>query len=98
MQRQTLNWNIRLSNRERGLVKNSEMVESMMTALQISNLKKINNKSTPIVIMNNNGRGNVKAVAKCLKQENFSEVYVLQGGFEGWTQSALRLAGLVLNF
>ena len=59
-----------------------------MTVLQIAALKKVN-KGTTVLLMDKNG-GGAKAVAKELSGRGFRRIFVINGGFQGWTGSKLQ--------
>ena len=59
-----------------------------MTVLQIAALKKVG-KGTTVLLMDKNG-GGAKAIAKELSGRGFRKVFVVNGGFQGWTGSKLQ--------
>lgn len=61
-----------------------------VTALEIQALKRVN-KGTKILLLDKNGNGASKAVAKELASLGFSNAYVISGGFQGWVSSKLQV-------
>lgn len=61
-----------------------------MTALEIQALKRVN-KGTKILLMDKNGSGTSKAVAKELAKLGFGSALIIAGGFQGWTASKLQV-------
>ena len=59
-----------------------------MTVLQIAALKKVK-KGTTVLLMDKNG-GGAKAIARELSGRGFRRVFVISGGFQGWTGSKLQ--------
>lgn len=59
-----------------------------VTVLQIAALKKVS-KGTRVLLLDRNG-GSAKAVARELSRRGFRRVFVIQGGFSGWTASKLQ--------
>lgn len=53
-------------------------------------LKKLKNKSQPLVIVCASGQ-RAKSAAKKLKSNDFEEVYVMTGGINGWKEAKLPL-------
>ncbi|KAK9843352.1 hypothetical protein WJX74_010836 [Apatococcus lobatus] len=76
------------SRSTRGQLRNVNNVERTMTVLQIAALKKVN-KGTTVLLMDKNG-GGAKAVAKELSGRGFRRIFVINGGFQGWTGSKLQ--------
>ncbi|KAK9866513.1 hypothetical protein WJX84_008419 [Apatococcus fuscideae] len=72
----------------RGQLRNVNAVERTMTVLQIAALKKVG-KGTTVLLMDKNG-GGAKAIAKELSGRGFRKVFVVNGGFQGWTGSKLQ--------
>lgn len=62
-----------------------------MTILQIAALKKVK-KGSRILLMDKNG-GVAKDIAKGLNSRGYKKVYVIDGGFNGWTSSKLQTRG-----
>lgn len=56
--------------------------------LQIAALKKVS-KGTRVLLLDRNG-GGAKAIARELTRRGFRKVFVVQGGFSGWTSSKLQ--------
>ena len=61
-----------------------------VTALEIQALKRVN-KGTKILLMDKNGSGTSKAVAKELAALGFGNAFVVAGGFQGWISSKLQV-------
>jgi hypothetical protein len=61
-----------------------------VTALEIQALKRIN-KGSQILLLDKNGAGPAKSVAKELSKLGFSKVFVITNGFSGWSQSKLQI-------
>ena len=62
-----------------------------MTVLQIASLKKVK-KGTKIMLLDKNGSG-AKDIAKALTSRGYKRVFVISGGFGGWTASKLKTRG-----
>lgn len=62
-----------------------------MTIIQIAALKKVK-KGTRVLLLDKNG-GVAKDVAKGLNARGYKKVYVIDGGFNGWTSSKLQTRG-----
>jgi len=62
-----------------------------MTVLQIAALKKVK-KGTKVLLMDKNGSV-AKDVAKGLNSKGYKKVFVISGGFNGWTSSKLQTRG-----
>ena len=63
-------------------------VHVQVTVLQIAALKKVS-KGTRVLLLDRNG-GAAKAIARELSRRGFRRVFVIQGGFSGWTSSKLQ--------
>lgn len=63
-------------------------VRVQVTVLQIAALKKVS-KGTRMLLLDRNG-GSAKAIARELSRRGFRRVFVIQGGFSGWTSSKLQ--------
>eukprot|EP00891_Asterochloris_glomerata_P003777 jgi/Astpho2/3777/Aster-08335 len=74
--------------RVRGQLKDPSAIERKVTAMQIAALKRIG-KSSTVLLLDKNG-GTAKAIARELASRGFSKVFVIQGGFSGWTSSKLQ--------
>ena len=61
-----------------------------ITALEISYLKRVG-KSSKVLLIDKNGGGGAKQVAKELGKLGFRNVFVVTGGFGGWTSSKLQI-------
>jgi 3-mercaptopyruvate sulfurtransferase SseA len=61
-----------------------------VTALEIQALKRIN-KSSQVLLLDKNGAGPAKAVAKELSRLGFQSVFIISGGFTAWAQSKLQI-------
>lgn len=61
-----------------------------VTALEIQALKRVN-KGTKILLLDKNGNGASKDVAKELANLGFANAFVISGGFQGWTSSKLQV-------
>ena len=61
---------------------------AQVTVLQIAALKKVS-KGTRVLLLDRNG-GGAKAIARELTRRGFRKVFVVQGGFSGWTSSKLQ--------
>jgi 3-mercaptopyruvate sulfurtransferase SseA len=61
-----------------------------VTALEISALKRVS-KGSQVLLLDRNGGGTAKAVARELGKLGFRKVYILEGGFSGWTSSKLQV-------
>ena len=59
-----------------------------MTVLEIASLKRVG-KGTKLLILDSNG-GGAKDIAKGLSARGFRNVFVIQGGYSGWTSSKLQ--------
>lgn len=59
-----------------------------ITILQIDALKRVK-KNFKILLLDKNG-GTAKDIAKGLSSKGYKKVYVIQGGFGGWTSSKLQ--------
>lgn len=62
-----------------------------MTILQIAALKKVK-KGSRILLLDKNGSV-AKDIAKGLNARGYKKVYVVDGGFNGWTSSKLQTRG-----
>lgn len=62
-----------------------------MTVLQIAALKKVK-KSSRILLLDKNG-GQAKDIARELAARGYKKVFVISGGFSGWTSSKLQTKG-----
>ena len=62
-----------------------------MTILQISALKKVK-KGTRVLLMDKNGSV-AKDVARGLNAKGYKKVFVISGGYNGWTSSKLQTRG-----
>ena len=62
-----------------------------MTILQIAALKKVK-KGSRILLLDKNGSV-AKDVAKGLNARGYKKVFVIDGGFNGWTSSKLQTRG-----
>ena len=62
-----------------------------MTIIQIAALKKVK-KGTRVLLLDKNGSV-AKDVAKGLNARGYKKVYVVDGGFNGWTSSKLQTRG-----
>lgn len=62
-----------------------------MTIIQIAALKKVK-KGSRILLMDKNG-GVAKDVAKGLNSRGYKKVFVVEGGFNGWTAAKLQTRG-----
>ena len=54
-----------------------------VTALQIAALKRLS-RGNRLLLLDRNGGGAAKAVARALAERGFGRVYVIKGGFQGW--------------
>lgn len=61
-----------------------------VTALEIQALKRVN-KGTKILLLDKNGNGASKTVAKELASLGFTNSFVIAGGFQGWVASKLQV-------
>ena len=61
-----------------------------MTALEIQALKRIN-KGTTVLLLDKNGSGPSKNVAKELAKLGFGNVFIVMNGFNGWASSKLQI-------
>jgi len=77
--------------RIRGQLRNVDNIEKQMTVLQIAALKKVK-KGTKVLLMDKNGSV-AKDVAKGLNSKGYKKVFVISGGFNGWTSSKLQTRG-----
>ena len=59
-----------------------------VTVLEIASLKRVG-KGTKLLILDSNG-GGAKDIAKGLSGRGFRNVFVVQGGYSGWTSSKLQ--------
>lgn len=80
---------VKITRKERGQVKGADAIESQVTAIQIAALKKLPGKGSPVVIMDENGSGQAKDIAKRVSSMGYSKVYVLNGGFSAWKSASL---------
>lgn len=71
----------------RGQLRNVGTLELKITGMQIAALKRLN-KGDAIFLLDRNG-GVAKAVARELASRGFGKVYVISGGFSGWTRDRL---------
>jgi hypothetical protein len=60
-----------------------------VTALQIASLKRLS-PGSKVLLLDRNGGGAAKAVAKALAARGFGRVFVIKGGYNGWVASKLR--------
>lgn len=72
----------------RNQLQNVGAIERQVTALQIASLRKVNRRSS-ILLLDKSGTTS-KAIAKELRKKGFKRVRVVQGGFSGWTSSKLK--------
>ncbi|KAK9846572.1 hypothetical protein WJX81_006817 [Elliptochloris bilobata] len=72
----------------RSLLRNVSAIEQQVTVLQIAALKKVS-KGTRMLLLDRNGSG-AKAIARELSRRGFKKVFVVQGGFSGWTAAKLQ--------
>lgn len=72
----------------RSQLQNVGQIERQVTALQIASLKKVNKRSS-ILLLDKSGTTS-KAIAKELRKKGFKRVRVVQNGFSGWTSSKLK--------
>lgn len=79
-----------VDRRLRGQLRNVDAVEAQVTALEIQALKRVN-KGTKILLLDKNGSGASKAVAKELAKLGFGNAFIIAGGFQGWTSSKLQV-------
>ena len=63
---------------------------AQVTALEIQALKRIN-KGTQVLLLDKNGSGPGKTVAKELSRLGFRNVFIVQGGFTQWASSKLQI-------
>ena len=75
--------------RLRGALRDAAAVERRVTALQVASLKRLG-KGTRILLMDRNGGGAAKAIARELRSLGFKRVFVVVGGFSGWAGSKLK--------
>ncbi len=76
--------------RLRGALRDPGAVERRVTALQVAALKRLG-KSTRILLLDRNGGGGAKGVARELAGSlGFKRVYVVAGGFGGWVGAKLK--------
>lgn len=61
-----------------------------VTALEIRALKRVN-KGTRVLLLDKNGGGQAKNVAKELNKLGFRKIYIVAGGFSGWAASKLQV-------
>ena len=61
-----------------------------VTALEIAALKRVS-KNSSVLVMDRNGGGPAKGVAKELQRLGFRKVYIVTGGFSGWNTSKLQV-------
>lgn len=59
-----------------------------MTVLEIASLKRIG-KGSKVLLLDNNG-GTAKQIAKGLSGRGFRNVFVIDGGYSGWTSQKLQ--------
>lgn len=62
-----------------------------MTIVQIAALKKVK-KGTRVLLLDKNGSV-AKDIAKGLNGRGYKKVFVIDGGFNGWTSSKLQTRG-----
>ena len=74
-----------------GNFKNMGDVEWTLTATKIASLKGVK-KSTKVLIVDSNGKGDAPRVAKALGGQGFGRVYVVEGGFNGWANAGLGIS------
>ena len=69
----------------------SSLCVLQMTVLQISALKRVK-KGTRVLLLDKNGSV-AKDIAKGLNAKGYKKVFVISGGFNGWTSSKLQTRG-----
>ena len=74
-----------------GNFKNMGDVEATLTATKIASLKGVK-RSTKVLVLDSNGRGDAPKVAKALGGQGFGKVYVVEGGFNGWANAGLGIS------
>ncbi|EFN57939.1 hypothetical protein CHLNCDRAFT_142036 [Chlorella variabilis] len=75
--------------RVRNQLRNAGDLEVQVTALQVAALKRLS-PGSKVLLMDRNGGGPARAVAKELAARGFGRVFVIKGGFNGWVSSKLR--------
>lgn len=73
----------------RSQLRNVSQLELQVTSMEVASLKKIGKGSTVLLIDRNGSQA--KAVAKQLSARGFRRVFVVSGGFAGWTNAKLRV-------
>eukprot|EP00238_Polyblepharides_amylifera_P011558 CAMPEP_0196578958 /NCGR_PEP_ID=MMETSP1081-20130531/13597_1 /TAXON_ID=36882 /ORGANISM="Pyramimonas amylifera, Strain CCMP720" /LENGTH=411 /DNA_ID=CAMNT_0041898367 /DNA_START=60 /DNA_END=1293 /DNA_ORIENTATION=+ len=63
--------------------------ESEMAAVMLSAMKTVK-QNQPVILLDQAGRQS-KSVAKELTKKGYSQVYALEGGFEGWVKAQLKI-------
>jgi Rhodanese-like domain len=71
-------------------IHNKKRSRLQVTAIEISALKRVS-KGAQVLLLDRNGGGTAKAVARELGKLGFRKVYILEGGFSGWTSSKLQV-------
>jgi 3-mercaptopyruvate sulfurtransferase SseA len=61
-----------------------------VTALEIQALKRVK-KNSKVLLLDKSGGGPAKNVAKELSKLGFRSVFIVTGGFSGWTASKLQI-------
>ena len=69
--------------RVRNQLRNAGDLEVQVTALQVAALKRLS-PGSKVLLMDRNGGGPARAVAKELAARGFGRVFVIKGGFNGW--------------
>ncbi|KAK9797734.1 hypothetical protein WJX73_002375 [Symbiochloris irregularis] len=77
--------------RLRGQLRNVGDIERKVTVLEIASLKRVG-KGTKILLLDSNG-GTSKRIARDLGGRGFRNVFVVAGGFGGWTGQKLQTKG-----
>ena len=72
--------------KQSGLIPQAKLIDVDTLPKSAESLAK--NKTTPLVVVCQNGRTSPRAVAK-LKAAGYSEVYALQGGVTAWMEAGL---------
>lgn len=78
-----------IERRLRGQLRDANAVEAQITALEVAALKRVNRSST-LILLDRNGSQS-KQVAKELSRLGFGAVYIVEGGFSGWSASKLQI-------
>ena len=74
-----------------GNFRNMGDVEATLTATKIASLKGVK-RSTKVLVLDANGRGDAPKVAKALGSQGFGKVFVVEGGFNGWANAGLGIS------